>query len=73
VAPLERVEWHVVRPEGHVAQQRHKEVSAPLEHLVHPEGHVVLLFNKWINLYVLRTNNVLRKIKNFPIIKCRRA
>jgi hypothetical protein len=36
VAPLE----HVVHPEGHVAQKKHKKRVAPLEHVVHPEGHV---------------------------------
>jgi hypothetical protein len=35
VAPLE----HVVHPEGHVAQKKHKRRVAPLEHVVHPEGH----------------------------------
>jgi hypothetical protein len=40
---------------------------------MHPEGHVALLFNKWINLDGLRMNNVLRKIKNFPLIKCHLA
>jgi hypothetical protein len=36
VAPLE----HVVHPEGHVTQKKHKPRVAPLEHVVHPEGHV---------------------------------
>jgi hypothetical protein len=36
VAPLE----HMVRPEGHVMQEKWKEASAPLEHVVRPEGHV---------------------------------
>ena len=31
---------HVVHPEGHVAQKKHKKQVAPLEHVVHPEGHV---------------------------------
>jgi hypothetical protein len=42
VAPLE----HVVHPEGHVAQKKHKKRVAPLEHVVHPEGHRAKETNK---------------------------
>jgi hypothetical protein len=51
VAPLE----HVVHPEGHVAQKKHKKRVAPLEHVVRPEGHVALMWMKETNLIIPKT------------------
>jgi hypothetical protein len=45
VAPLE----HVVHPEGHITQKKHKKRVAPLEHVVHPEGHVVQKKHKLVS------------------------